>query len=83
MRYKWIPKFHPDDKTNKKKKKITYKSGQKLRWSHSWRGMDSDPSVTGLRTSRQRSRDVLELNTQHYKVRFKGKVEQSWEWSRP
>ena len=21
------------------------------------------------------------LNTQHYKVRFKGKVEQSWEWS--
>ena len=22
------------------------------------------------------------LNTQHYKVRIKGKVEQSWEWSR-
>ena len=25
--------------------------------------------------------DTTLLNTQHYKVRFKGKVEQSWEWS--
>ena len=25
--------------------------------------------------------DTALLNTQHYKVRFKGKVEQSWEWS--
>ena len=25
--------------------------------------------------------DITLLNTQHYKVRFKGKVEQSWEWS--
>ena len=25
--------------------------------------------------------DTTFLNTQHYKVRFKGKVEQSWEWS--
>ena len=25
--------------------------------------------------------DTSLLNTQHYKVRFKGKVEQSWEWS--
>ena len=25
--------------------------------------------------------DVALLNTQHYKVRIKGKVEQSWEWS--
>ena len=25
--------------------------------------------------------DTNLLNTQHYKVRFKGKVEQSWEWS--
>ena len=25
--------------------------------------------------------DATLLNTQHYKVRFKGKVEQSWEWS--
>ena len=25
--------------------------------------------------------DTILLNTQHYKVRFKGKVEQSWEWS--
>ena len=24
--------------------------------------------------------DTTLLNTQHYKVRFKGKVEQSWEW---
>ena len=26
--------------------------------------------------------DTTLLNTQHYKVQFKGKVEQSWEWSR-
>ena len=25
--------------------------------------------------------DTTLLNIQHYKVRFKGKVEQSWEWS--
>ena len=25
--------------------------------------------------------DTTLLNTQHYKVRFKSKVEQSWEWS--
>ena len=25
--------------------------------------------------------DTSLLNTQHYKLRFKGKVEQSWEWS--
>ena len=25
--------------------------------------------------------DTTLLNTQHHKVRFKGKVEQSWEWS--
>ena len=25
--------------------------------------------------------DTTLLNTQYYKVRFKGKVEQSWEWS--
>ena len=25
--------------------------------------------------------DTTLLNTQHYKVGFKGKVEQSWEWS--
>ena len=25
--------------------------------------------------------DVALLNTQHYKVRIKSKVEQSWEWS--
>ena len=25
--------------------------------------------------------DTTLLNTQHYKVQFKGKVEQSWEWS--
>ena len=25
--------------------------------------------------------DAALLNTQHYKVRIKGKVEQSWEWS--
>ena len=25
--------------------------------------------------------DTTLLNTQHYKVRLKGKVEQSWEWS--
>ena len=25
--------------------------------------------------------DTTLLNTQHYKVRFKGKVDQSWEWS--
>ena len=25
--------------------------------------------------------DTTLLSTQHYKVRFKGKVEQSWEWS--
>ena len=25
--------------------------------------------------------DTTLLNTQHYKVWFKGKVEQSWEWS--
>ena len=25
--------------------------------------------------------DTTLLNTQHYKVRFKGKVEQTWEWS--
>ena len=25
--------------------------------------------------------DTTLLNTQHYKARFKGKVEQSWEWS--
>ena len=25
--------------------------------------------------------DTTLLNTQHYKVRFEGKVEQSWEWS--
>ena len=25
--------------------------------------------------------DTTLLNTQHYKVLFKGKVEQSWEWS--
>ena len=25
--------------------------------------------------------DTTLPNTQHYKVRFKGKVEQSWEWS--
>ena len=25
--------------------------------------------------------DTTLLNTQHYKVRFKGKVEKSWEWS--
>ena len=25
--------------------------------------------------------DATLLNTQHYKVRIKGKVEQSWEWS--
>ena len=25
--------------------------------------------------------DTTLLNTQHYKVRFKGKVEQSWKWS--
>ena len=25
--------------------------------------------------------DTILLNTQHYKVRFKGKVEQSWEWT--
>ena len=25
--------------------------------------------------------DTTLLNTQHYKVRCKGKVEQSWEWS--
>ena len=25
--------------------------------------------------------DTTLLNTHHYKVRFKGKVEQSWEWS--
>ena len=25
--------------------------------------------------------DTTLLNTQHYKVRFKGKVEQSWEWN--
>ena len=25
--------------------------------------------------------DTTLFNTQHYKVRFKGKVEQSWEWS--
>ena len=25
--------------------------------------------------------DTSLLNTQHYKVRIKGKVEQSWEWS--
>ena len=25
--------------------------------------------------------DVALLNTQNYKVRIKGKVEQSWEWS--
>ena len=25
--------------------------------------------------------DTTLLNTQHFKVRFKGKVEQSWEWS--
>ena len=25
--------------------------------------------------------DTTLLNTQHYNVRFKGKVEQSWEWS--
>ena len=25
--------------------------------------------------------DTTLLNTQHYKVRFKAKVEQSWEWS--
>ena len=24
--------------------------------------------------------DTTLLNTQHYKVRFKGKVDQSWEW---
>ena len=26
-------------------------------------------------------RDAALLNTQHYKVQIKGKVEQSWEWS--
>ena len=26
--------------------------------------------------------DAALLNTQYYKVRIKGKVEQSWEWSR-
>ena len=25
--------------------------------------------------------DAALLNTQHYKVRIKGKVEQTWEWS--
>ena len=25
--------------------------------------------------------DISLLNNQHYKVRIKGKVEQSWEWS--
>ena len=25
--------------------------------------------------------DAALLNTQHYKMRIKGKVEQSWEWS--
>ena len=25
--------------------------------------------------------DATLLNTQHYKVKIKGKVEQSWEWS--
>ncbi len=25
--------------------------------------------------------DVILLSTQHYKVRIKGKVEQSWKWS--
>ena len=25
--------------------------------------------------------DIALLNTQHYKVEIKGKVEQSWEWS--
>ena len=33
---------------------------------------------------KKKKKEVLDaalLNTQHYKVRIKGKMEQSWEWS--
>ena len=42
--------------------------------------MDSIPGRVIPKTLKMEL-DTTLLNTQHYKVRFKGKVEQSWEWS--
>ena len=43
--------------------------------------LGSIPGRVIPKTLKKMELDTTLLNTQHYKVQFKGKVEQSWEWS--
>ena len=46
-------------------------------------GLGDQGSISGqvIPKTQKMVRDAALLNIQHYKVKIKGKVEQSWEWS--
>ena len=78
-----INKFHNrvnDNNINSKKIECNCKSRTDCPFANGPGDLGSIPGRVIPKTLKM-VLDTTLLNTQHYKVRFKGKVEQSWEWS--